>query len=252
MVYTVDTNGLLYIVLISVGLGFLVGLSASLFRSTGMKIKPPKKGLLDIGHLWRDKPGGQLWLQVGSQSGTNLNSFDGEEHQQVVQIVEDLQTWLGKPAHNKSLLSSTGSQDVIPLTTTQEGRAQPFPSSKPEEAAAYPPAPPTMDAAISSPTNVSSRPRIDVIKGLRLAIEGDISGKLGSPSIAAQVNDILQEKLHGTPLAQRGIRLMELPGKGMVVLIGMEQFDSVDAVPYPEIKALIKESVAIWEKKMLG
>lgn len=96
----------------------------------------------------------------------------------------------------------------------------------------------------------SERPRIDIVKGIRLAIEGSPAKK--ESSIAAQVDEILQERLKGTELEQRGIRLMELPGRGMVVMIGLDQYDAVDDVPFPDIKAMLKSAVAEWERKMLG
>lgn len=71
-----------------------------------------------------------------------------------------------------------------------------------------------------------------------------------STSIAAQIDEILQEKLAGLPDEKRAIRLMELSGKGMVVMIGLNHYDGVDAVPDPDVKALIRECVREWEQKM--
>jgi hypothetical protein len=41
---------------------------------------------------------------------------------------------------------------------------------------------------------------------------------------------------------------MELPTKGLVVMVGLQQYEEVDAVPDPEIRALIRQSVDEWEK----
>jgi hypothetical protein len=68
-------------------------------------------------------------------------------------------------------------------------------------------------------------------------------------SIAAQIDEILQEKLTGSPLAGRGIRLMELPSKGLVVMVGLDQYPGVDEVPDPEIRSIIRMSVAEWEER---
>jgi hypothetical protein len=70
----------------------------------------------------------------------------------------------------------------------------------------------------------------------------------GPQSIVAQIDEILQSKLADSPLAERGIRLMELPTKGLVVMVGLQQYEEVDAVPDPEIRALIRQSVDEWEK----
>jgi hypothetical protein len=59
----------------------------------------------------------------------------------------------------------------------------------------------------------------------------------------------LQEKLAGQTTEKRAIRLLELPGKGMVVAVGLEQYDGVGAVPDPEIRSLIREAVSDWERR---
>jgi len=69
-----------------------------------------------------------------------------------------------------------------------------------------------------------------------------------SASIVAQINDILQSKLIGTPLAARGIRLQESPGGMVIVWIGVQHFEGVEAVPDAEIQAIIRQAVAEWEK----
>jgi len=71
-------------------------------------------------------------------------------------------------------------------------------------------------------------------------------------SIAAQIDDILQEKLKDSPLAGRAIRLMELPNRGMVVMVGLNQYDGVEAVPDEEIRNLIRSAVAEWEERASG
>ncbi len=69
-----------------------------------------------------------------------------------------------------------------------------------------------------------------------------------SASIVAQINDILQSKLIGTPLAARGIRLQESPGGMVTVWIGVQHFEGIEAVPDAEVQAIIRQAVAAWEK----
>ena len=74
-------------------------------------------------------------------------------------------------------------------------------------------------------------------------------------SIAAQIDEILQEKLESSsldhlPIERRAIRLMELPGKGMMVMVGLDQYEGVEKVPDPEIRSLIREAVEAWEKRL--
>lgn len=68
-----------------------------------------------------------------------------------------------------------------------------------------------------------------------------------SASIVAQINDILQSKLIGTPLETRGVRLQESSSGGVMVFVGLKIYDGVDAVPDPEVQAIIRQAVAEWE-----
>ncbi len=69
-----------------------------------------------------------------------------------------------------------------------------------------------------------------------------------SASIVAQINDILQSKLIGTPLEKRGVRLQESSSGGVMVFVGLKIYDGIDAVPDPEVQAIIRQAVAEWEK----
>jgi len=68
-------------------------------------------------------------------------------------------------------------------------------------------------------------------------------------SIVGQINSILQKNLHNTPLASRGISLMESPTGSVRVFIGVQRFEMIDDVPDDEIKAAIRAAIAEWEEK---
>ncbi len=72
----------------------------------------------------------------------------------------------------------------------------------------------------------------------------------GPISIVRQVNDILQRKLREAQMPQKAVQLVEMPSKGMVVMVGLQQYDHVDDVPDDEIRALIRESVREWEDQV--
>jgi len=69
-------------------------------------------------------------------------------------------------------------------------------------------------------------------------------------SIAEQIDEILQEMLSESPLQSRAIRLLELPQKGMVVMVGLDQYAGIDAVPNEEIRRLIRSAVSEWERRV--
>jgi hypothetical protein len=68
-------------------------------------------------------------------------------------------------------------------------------------------------------------------------------------SIVSQIDSILQERLAGTRLEERGIFLAQSPEGGVAVYVGLTRYNGMDDVPDPEIKAAIRAAIAEWEKK---
>jgi len=67
-------------------------------------------------------------------------------------------------------------------------------------------------------------------------------------SMIEQINMILEEKLSSTSSATRGIRLAEGPGGVVRVFIGVVSY-TMDEVPDPEVRQLIRQAVAEWEAR---
>jgi hypothetical protein len=77
----------------------------------------------------------------------------------------------------------------------------------------------------------------------------DEEGEIKMLSVVDEVNDILQRKLHGSPLAGKGIHLMENHKQEIRFWVGLESFDDVEDIPDPEIRKLIDDAVKEWEQK---
>ena len=68
-------------------------------------------------------------------------------------------------------------------------------------------------------------------------------------SITEQIEDHLQDKIARTPLARRGVHVRsELQGTAVFLLDG-KAYPSVDEVPDPEVRQVIREAISEWEKK---
>lgn len=67
-------------------------------------------------------------------------------------------------------------------------------------------------------------------------------------SVVDEVNDILQHKLHGSPLAGKGIHLMENHNREIRFWVGLESYNDVSEIPDPLIQQLINEAVREWEQ----
>lgn len=67
-------------------------------------------------------------------------------------------------------------------------------------------------------------------------------------SVVDEVNDILQKKLHGSPLAGKGIHLMENHNQEIRFWVGLNSYNDVDEIPDEDVRRIINESVREWEQ----
>ncbi len=68
-------------------------------------------------------------------------------------------------------------------------------------------------------------------------------------SITEQISKILDEMLEGTPLKEKGVKLIENQQNGVDVWVGLEKYSGIDAVPDPAIKDMIRAAVLRWEQE---
>ena len=63
-----------------------------------------------------------------------------------------------------------------------------------------------------------------------------------------QIDELVQARLKDRPdLADRGIRLREGSGGGLVIFVGQERYESVDKVTDKGVQRLIREAIREWE-----
>jgi hypothetical protein len=60
---------------------------------------------------------------------------------------------------------------------------------------------------------------------------------------------VLQKRIANTPLASRGVSLMESVTGGVNVYIGVSRYEGIDDVPDEEVKSAIRAAIAEWENK---
>jgi hypothetical protein len=206
---------------------------------------PFPEGLDEILRVWRRSSDGVLIPEVRGEAIYNVADLKLEHHADISLALVDLYAWLEQSSYpmptsplstEKSDAPASGSESV-PMTKSTRGLGgSPQPVS-------------------TSSSEVPSRPSLNPLKPfLDAARRGSPPVTTGEQpmSIAAQIDEILQRKISGTPLERQEVRLIEFPKSGMVILVGKEQYEGVDAVPDKVIREVIEEAVSEWEARMLG
>ena len=243
---TMDLITIVLIGLISLIFGVMVGAGlAGLRGSTKPGSSPQTRNLAEVLHIWRSRRTGRLVLEVGGKVYPAASELSVERRTRMVQLSDELRSWLG-------------------ASSLEQGPAEIPPGTKPDELPAVTPKPLSESPPVSITDKASTIETIGApassqkmkplslnpIEVLTRAVSTDVPKESSAPkSIALQIDEILQERLVESPLKERAIRLMELPGKGLVVMVGMEQYEGVQEIPDPDVRDLIRECVAEWERR---
>ncbi|GAB4522194.1 MAG: hypothetical protein Fur0018_03610 [Anaerolineales bacterium] len=226
MEFTLDVTALGFLLFGGIAIGLIVGMIAGLLMRGDPP--PPRKGLILALRLWRHKRDASLWVEVDENVAASVDDLPLNERAALNRLSDDLYRW---------------------LNITQR---PPLPAPPPAVPSPMPPSAPAVlpdESQTVTPESAQPAPSLNPLEPFRQAFQ---ARKLTEPaaaptSIAAQVDEILQKMLAGSALEKRGIRLMELPGQGMVVMIGLEKFATVDDVPYDDVRQVLKAAVARWE-----
>ena len=94
----------------------------------------------------------------------------------------------------------------------------------------------------------------DALKNLEKIVEDLEGGELSLDKSLARYEEgiklvkFCQKKLDLAGMKKWAVRLIELPKRGMVVMVGLEQYNGIDEVPYEQVRTVIRESVSEWEQ----
>lgn len=224
-----------------------------------------------VARLWHDPLRGKLVVEIGEQIYSEVGELNLDQYRRMVDSHEDMRQWLGIPAPESvpvSALPEPSAQievhpqqpeqaGLISHTTTQDPSVDSVTSSAfsqhtdDEQESQFKES--QLDQSISTevPTEPVS-PSVNPIDVFTRALLPQSETQTPNLNVVAQINDILQENLESTPLKQRGIRLVEQPDHSMVVMVGLEKYDSVDDVPEEEVRTVIRQAVSQWEDQLLG
>jgi hypothetical protein len=159
----------------------------------------------------------QPQLELDGQR-VNATHLAPEQRKRLIELMLILRPWVeGKPVQKQSV-----SPQPAPRPVTG-----PLPQAKPlaattRQASPAPAAPATVPVPVPEPA---------------------------PNSMVSQIDAILQARLVGTPLEERGIRLVESIQGGALVFVGNKSYEGVGEVPDPEVQAAIRAATAEWERR---
>jgi hypothetical protein len=178
---------------------------------------------------------GLIGIAIGFALGVAVASLRGESRR--ASSAKEAQRKPAATAARRPATESAAPPPEIPAAGKPEPAEMPVKTARPE---VFPP----------TPEQQLKRAGLNPVDVISFALRSEVRQPEQPPaSIAVQIDEILQEKLAGTELVGRGIKLLELPGRGLVFIVGLNRYEDVEAVPDPEIRGLIRESVAEWERR---
>jgi hypothetical protein len=196
-----------------------------------LKKEPQNHQYKEVAQLWFDTRDRKLIFQIGQQYFKRADDMSPKDRAKLQRVVSDFYHWLEPDERSKQ---------------TESGFSQPNRSDNPDSVSTHA-IPMTLKDENSS--NVDS----GAINQPKQTLKPDVNpSALFSQSMVSQVDAILQEKIHRAGMEKWAIRLTEFPQRGMVIMVGLEQYDNVDDVPYEQARTIIRESIREWEQRADG
>ena len=218
---------LILVTAIALATGFAIGGWVYAGRNPSPTKTPPsqkEQGEKAFFRAWRDPDNGRLRIDIQDEEVKAPNELSPQALEAFQRALDELNRWAGKPQEAVAAFESLETATSHQLTS-----ATLFPTS----------------------INESKSPRLNPVDVIAQAMRSDVRKPEAHPaSIAAQIDVILQEKLAANAAITRAVRLLEMPGKGMVVMVGLDQYAGVDEVPDDDVRAIIHEAVAEWERRV--
>jgi hypothetical protein len=194
-----------------------------------------------------DDPG---LLRIKDENGSFVLDLDGrrvnpislssDQRRRLIDMLSIMRPWLegrSAPASAPAIKPSVPAQPAT-LDERLNAIGTPAPQSQPASPQPEPPAPAARQAAQPPPPGSRAS-----------TIAKEDRPVSPANSIVSQIDAILQERLAGTNLEERGVFLAQSPEGGVIVFVGLTRYNGIDDMPDAEIKAAIRAAIAEWENK---
>ncbi|MGB7093285.1 MAG: hypothetical protein WBD62_01420 [Anaerolineales bacterium] len=218
-----DISGVILLAGIGVVIGFLLAALIFSLRKESSPEQVPQQQLLSDSEnkirVWREGGDQRLVVEMNGVSHRQESDLHTDQKRLLVNLTRELQSWIG--SSTTAAAESAAQADIIKTALPQTDEVKKSPSLNPLK-------------VFSDSLQPLKKSELDVL----------------DQSIVSQIDSILQNKMEGTHLEERGVRLVEGPDQGMVIEIGLDKYTEIEAIPDEQIRNLIRLSVAEWEKSV--
>lgn len=217
-----DISGVILLASIGVVIGFLLAALIFSLRKEASPEQVPQQLLSDSENkirVWREGGDQRLVVEMNGVSHRQESDLHTDQKRLLVNLTRELQSWIG--SSTTAAAESAAEADILKTALPQTDEVKKSPSLNPLK-------------VFSDSLQPLKKSDADVI----------------DQSIVSQIDSILQDKMEGTHLEDRGVRLVEGPDQGMVIEIGLDKYTEIEAIPDEQIRNLIRLSVAEWEKSV--
>lgn len=175
--------------------------------------------------VWREKNGKALLVKMEGIAASEPAQLVPEQRERFEQALHDMRLWI-----------QPGASAFDPYIPVEKSLPVADPASPlfMEEGNDLWAQEPVAESAISATQEILEEPA---------------PASMGVRSIVQQIDDVLQTLVAESPLQERGVRLVEDMQHGVTVWVGLEKYNGLDAVPYPEVHTIVRRAVEIWEQK---
>jgi hypothetical protein len=204
--------------------------------------RPTPPGAHEVLRVLRDDLTGRLMLEIGGQRFNRVMEIqDPNLGRGLVTTVRDLQRFMQGQVTGSGPAPEIQSPAPGPVASAPPPPAAPARVSTPEPPHSFIPNP-------AAPPSITM-PSMNPFKQAQILRELSKQQLVAPKSIPDQIDEILQEKIAGTALVGRGLKVNTSPAGGVVFYLDGQTYDGVDAVPDPDGQAAIRAAVKAWENK---
>jgi hypothetical protein len=255
---------ILFLVLAAI-IGVFIGLLiSSLFSSKDSQPKQElpaelrKEGYGEIARFWYTPAGKKILLEMDGGHYKEFNALTKEQKAKALRLAELYQDWLAVQPETPS----TPAREEAPEPANKPFVAEAAPENVAAESAIEE-APDlsflemTEEAPIPEPVSPFKleEDEEDLINAFQESMkeEEGIAPAEAAPraqlSITEQIGYILENLLAENNMTDKGVKLVENENHGVDVWVGVEKYNGIEEVPYPQVKELIREAVLRWEQE---